>query len=100
MTNIINYLNQQDPLLSLTQDCDIICNSCPNKICEKCKHNSKVQKIDNMCFYVSGLKAGDLIKWSVLREKVYELIISTGKLYDICGDCQWSTICKNKSNNL
>ncbi len=93
MTEIIDFLEKEDPFLKLTQQCDIICEHCPNNINGICKDNKKVDSIDKRCLERYDMKFDDMIKWSELKKLAYQNIISQKQLAIVCLDCQWRTLC-------
>ena len=50
MTNVIEYLNKENPLITLTGSCnDVLCSKCPNNKSQLCADNDKVASFDNAC---------------------------------------------------
>ena len=88
MTHIIENFHEKS-IIKITTDRDIICSKCP---CTNCygKALSYDMKIINIC----GIF--DNISWKDLQKTIHEKIISSGKLSEICGDCQWFYICGKK----
>lgn len=93
MYDRIDYLNNENPLITLCSGCDIICESCPNNIGGECKDKNKVEKIDKRVFKAIGLKAGDRIRWSELKALAYDHIIPKKKIKETCIDCKWMNLC-------
>lgn len=95
MTETIEMLNLKNPLLDLSEKCDIICRFCPNNIDGICTAENKVHAIDSRCLDEIGLSFGDNIRWSELKSAAAGKIIKNGRLQNVCQTCQWSDICNN-----
>ncbi len=95
MHKVIKYLTT-DPLLTVTAKADGICTKCPNMIDGACKTRDKVDRYDKAVLESIGALDGDREKYTELRKKVREKIIYSGKRESICGDCEWSELCKIK----
>jgi len=93
MTEIIVILEKENPLLRLTEHCDIICENCPNNIDGICKDNKKVSSIDRRCLETYNMQFDDIIRWSELKKLAYNNIISQKQLATVCHDCAWRTLC-------
>lgn len=93
MTKTIRILNTENPLLTLTNGCDVICEYCPNNIDGICNSECKVGRIDRRCLESYGLDFGDKLFWLDLKALAREKIISQNKIPDICLDCQWRSLC-------
>ena len=90
MTNVIEYLNKENPLITLTGSCnDVLCSKCPNNKSQLCADNDKVASFDNACLKEYNLKIGDDIEWLALKDMAKSRIISQGKLSEVCKNCQW-----------
>ena len=89
MSCIIDILNTENPVLILTDGCDIICTNCPNNINGKCKDNAKVSLIDNNCLAEYQLEFGTEIHWNELKRLAYEKIIIPEKIPNVCTNCIW-----------
>ena len=98
MANIIHKLNE-DPLVCISDQVDIICKKCPNNKQGICETADKVAEYDKQVLLRCGLPTGTVIPFSEFKEKVYDNIIYAGKREEICGNCQWSSICYLKSED-
>lgn len=88
-------LDSENPQITLTERCDIICAACPNNAAEcLCEH--KVRGIDRRCLEELNLKFGDTIRWNMLKSLAHDNIIVKNKLDVVCRDCQWSDICQKR----
>lgn len=94
MRNMIDMLESLDPVVTLTAETDVICKKCPNNVCGKCK-SSKPEIYDAKVSDLTGITVNTDLKWSVFRDTVKEKIIESGRLSEVCGDCQWFRICGN-----
>ena len=92
-------LEESGSFAELTEDCDIVCLSCPNNIDGVCCEHSKINAIDRRCLDALGLEFGESIAWSELKYLSASKVDSTEKLFEICRDCCWSDICKGKLNS-
>lgn len=86
-------LNRENPLLTLTSGCDIICEYCPNNLNGICDSDSKVSGIDRRCLESLGLSFGEKLLWYELKAFAYEKIISQNKIPNVCLNCQWRSLC-------
>ena len=76
MTNVIEYLNKENPLITLTGSCnDVLCSKCPNNKSQLCADNDKVASFDNACLKEYNLKIGDEIEWLALNRDFCCLLI-------------------------
>lgn len=90
MTAVIEYLNSENPQVTLTETCnDILCSKCPNNKLQLCADNKKVAGFDRACLEEYGLKFGDKIEWLTLKDMAKNRIIAQGKLGEVCKNCQW-----------
>ncbi|MDE6832983.1 MAG: DUF1284 domain-containing protein [Ruminococcus sp.] len=88
MNHVIENLHN-NPLTEITIGKDMICSKCPCTDCQE-KAVSYDRKVIDFC----GISGN--MSWNDLKKVVHEKIISTGKLHEICGDCQWFYICGKK----
>ncbi len=96
MSHIIDVLKTDDPYVSLTSSCDIICEGCPHNIGGVCDTADKVGGFDSRALKAMGLRDGDSLSWSELSRLSKERIISSGKLPEVCDGCMWLSICNRK----
>lgn len=95
MTALIQALNDNTEI-QLVNGTDQICKVCPN-------HNNlggcsgKATRYDQMVSKLCNLEANCSITWHELQSKVKSEITKTGRLAEICGDCEWSNLCLSKS---
>ena len=94
MTEIIRMLNENNPVVKLSAQCDVICGKCPNNINAVCLSEEKVSCIDKRCLEQLNLYFGDEMQWQDLKRLAFENIIQCGKRKDVCRECQWSKLCQ------
>ena len=93
MTEMLRLFRQDDPYITLTGGTDCICASCPHNLSHVCDAAEKVQRYDSAVLMFCGLSVGSVLRWSEFTDRVSRLILEPGLLQDICGDCQWYSIC-------
>ena len=84
-------LLEENPQIRLMDGYDDICAACPNKLTETCAE--KASRYDREVLRRCGLSAGDTMPYLDFSEKVVEAILRPGVREEICGDCQWSSLC-------
>lgn len=85
---------QENPLISLTEGTDDICAACPNNDKGRCKTEEKAGSYDRKVLYSCGLKEGEIMAFGEFKERISRCILQEGKREEICGDCQWSELCR------
>ncbi len=93
MKEIIKILDESNPKVTVVQNCDIICQACPNNAEGACLSEPKVNSFDRRCLEICGLKAEDKLSWSELKKFAFEKVIVTNRLGEVCGDCEWFQLC-------
>ena len=83
---------EQNPLIRLVEGYDDVCAACPNKLTETC--SEKASRYDREVLRRCGLSAGDTLSYRDFSENVIETILRPGLRGSICGDCQWSSLCR------
>ncbi len=92
MTAILSQLAPDTPV-TLTRGADCICAGCPNWP-DAC--GEKAPRYDEAVLRLCGLQAGQTLPFGRLQALAREKIIAPGYLRDVCGDCQWFSICGKK----
>lgn len=87
---------EQNPLIRLVEGYDDVCAACPNKLAETCAE--KASRYDREVLRRCGLSVGDTLPYREFSQKVIETILRPGLRGSICGDCQWSGLCRWKEN--
>ena len=82
--------------IRLKAETDIVCENCPNNEAGECNTADKVKRYDEEVLKACGLAEGDVISVGDFTELVRERIIDAGIRSDICGDCSWDYICREK----
>ena len=83
---------EDNPEIRLMDSPDDICAACPNRETETCAE--KASRYDREVLWHCGLSVGDALPYRDFSEKVIETILRLGKRAEICGDCQWSGLCR------
>mgnify|MGYP003261097986 CR=1 FL=1 len=91
---------RENPSLILAADADIICGQCPNLKKGICVSQDKVEKYDRQVLDLCGLSEREEITWEDFSLLVKEKIIRAGRRNEICGDCQWTEICRSKEKKI
>ena len=55
-----------------------------------------VQSYDRQVLSLCDMEEHSVLPWREFAARVAEYILSQGKRSEICGGCQWSSICKEK----
>lgn len=95
MTEVISQLKDNPPIF-LTDREDDICAACPNLKDGRCSEKNKVDRYDRQVLALCGIKKemGKTVTWESFRKAVEEKIIRTGRRREVCGDCEWDSICE------
>ena len=93
MVQVVATLRASDPLLTLRGAPDAVCRSCPHNRLGVCDSAEKVARYDAAVLRLTGLKNGDTLRWSALSALARERILVSGRLSEVCDDCQWYGIC-------
>lgn len=83
---------EKNPEISLMDSPDDICAACPNRLTENCAE--KASRYDREVLRRCGLSAGERLPYQEFSRKVIETILRPGVRAEICGDCQWSSLCR------
>lgn len=100
MAKIVAVLENDNASLTLTGGCDEICSSCPNRDNGSCDVTGKASCYDKRCLDLLGMKIGDTADWKELSRIARENIILKDRLSQVCGDCKWSHICRDKADKM
>lgn len=99
MSKIQSLLEDEHAQIILTQDCDDVCSHCPRNVNDTCIDEIKSKAYDQKVIEYLGLTDYFLdpepIPYSILGHLTNKHILSKGHREKICGDCQWSSICKD-----
>ena len=83
---------EKNPEISLMDSPDDICAACPNRLTENCAE--KASRYDREVLRRCGLSVGERLPYREFSRKVIETILRPGVRVEICGDCQWSSLCR------
>ena len=82
----------ENPEIILMDGPDDICAACPNRLTETCAE--KASRYDREVLRRCGLSVGERLPYREFSRKVIESILRPGVRAEICGDCQWSSLCR------
>ena len=93
---------EEDPsqIIKLQVETDIVCENCPNNEAGECTTADKVKRYDEEVLKACDLDEDDDISFAGFTELVRDMIIDAGIRNDICGDCSWDYICREKERIL
>lgn len=77
---------------------DDICSACPNNEDGFCRDEEKVRDFDCGVLELCGLENGDILEFDEFISLVQRRILSVGRRTEICGGCQWESICANRKS--
>ena len=83
-----------NPEVVLTAAPDGVCACCPNCGPEGCASAEKVLGYDRAVLALCGLTEGQHLPAAEFRALTEERILRPGRREEICGDCQWTALCK------
>ena len=83
---------EENPTIRLMDSPDDICAACPSKVTEPCAE--KASRYDREVLRRCGLSVGERLPYREFSRKVIETILRRGVRAEICGDCQWSSLCR------
>lgn len=99
LQNIVTQLRTNpNTLIQVVAECDTICDGCPNLNESKCQKDnadsdSLIKNIDFNVLKHVGIDADSIMEFSLVIEKINEVLKNRAQLVDICGDCQWIEKC-------
>ena len=94
---------QKGAKIQLHADTDEICSACPNNREGQCTDLTLVEKYDNAVLEACGLADGELENGQIMEfddftDVVQKKILASGKRKEICGNCQWNSICESQKS--
>ena len=89
---------EADPsqIVRLMVTTDMVCASCPNKEGKSCTTQDKVVAYDEAVLKACEILEGSELPYKEFIATVKEKIICAGLRSEICGDCSWDYICREK----
>lgn len=85
----------KNPMVCITDQADIICALCPNNADGICTAEEKVAEYDRQVMMRCNLSEGDCIPFLDFEHLVQQNILFCDKRKEICGDCQWDSLCND-----
>lgn len=86
-------LLEKDPIVKIVDCADEVCKACPHNDGGVCSSLGKVAGYDSAVLERCGIKSGTELHWKEFSKLVHDNIIGAKKLSEVCGDCQWYSIC-------
>lgn len=88
----------ENPMVSITDRTDVICGACPNNKDGVCDAAEKVAEYDRQVLLRCGLTEETVMPFLDFEKLVYDNILVPGKREEICGNCQWNSLCHFKNS--
>jgi hypothetical protein len=88
-------LFETDPKVKLVVETDEICAACPNNENKVCRSACKVEEYDRAVLEYCDLEEGQELSYLAFARKVHEQILDKGCRPQICGNCQWDSLCRD-----
>lgn len=82
-----------NPLICITNQADVICSKCPNLMEGICNTQDKVTEYDRKVLEKCHLSSGDILPFLTFHNLILDNIIRPRKREEICGNCQWTSLC-------
>ncbi len=73
---------------------DAVCAACPNWRGDQCETEEKVCRYDREVLTHCALELGQTLSFRELEAAAETHILRPGIREEICGDCQWTEICR------
>ncbi len=83
----------QNASVRLTSGPDDVCRECPHKLGAACAFGDKPCRFDTRCLELCGLDYGLELPYGMLLNRAYDKIIKSGRLSQVCGSCEWYSLC-------
>ena len=100
---IVARLNSnEDTLIQVVENMDSICSPCPNKIDDVlCKHQEKINNLDNSHAKALKLKIGEVMSWKDAKKRIKKHM-TIEKFNQACSGCQWKKygVCEQSLKEL
>ena len=84
--------------IRLHVDTDEICSACPNNCGGHCTPGGKVAEYDQAVLDRCGFEAGQVMEFKEFTHQVQKKILATDGRKEICGNCQWNSICEEQKS--
>ncbi|MBO4982345.1 MAG: DUF1284 domain-containing protein [Lachnospiraceae bacterium] len=92
----VQKLLEKNPAVCITAEVDMICSHCPNRQGGICTAAGKVLEYDRQVLLRCGIHEGTIMPFLAFDGLVRDRILLTGGREEICGDCQWTELCRRK----
>lgn len=92
MEELVRQL-KKNPVIYICAQTDIVCRTCPNQQQGVCRTESKVSEYDRLVLEYCGLSDGMTMPYADFQEMVRKHILLSHKRSEICGNCQWDSLC-------
>ena len=86
-------------VFTLAESADDICAACPHRRGGDCASREKVRRYDAAVCALLGLTSGEEYDAAVLNERVRAELFEAHRLAEICGDCEWYSLCADLVGN-
>lgn len=96
----VKRLLETNPLVCVTKQTDVICRACPNNQAGVCVSSETVAEYDRQVLLRCNLPEGKVLPFRTFEKMVYEHILIPGKREEICGSCEWSSLCQLTSSEV
>lgn len=96
MDEIIHFLseNPNSEIEILSSRPGLICEYCPHNHNGLCGKRDEVDKSDSECLCLCEVENGQRMLWSDYRQRLTDMILSTGKLQHVCAGCDYLVQCE------
>lgn len=94
MVQVKHFLEEEDPVVTVIAGADHVCSHCPNLEAEGCTSADKVNAYDSSVLSYCNLKSGDKLNYSEFSALVRKTILDPHKREKICGNCEWTDLCR------
>jgi len=96
----VKQLLETNPLVCITKKTDIICDACPNNREGVCTSSELVAEYDRQVLLRCNLQEEKTMPFLEFQKMVYDHILLPEKRKEICGNCEWSSLCHLASSEV
>ncbi len=96
----VKRLLETNPPVCITKKADIICDACPNNREGVCTSSELVAEYDRQVLLRCELQEETVMPFLEFQKMVYDSILIPGKREEICGNCEWSSLCQLTSSEV
>lgn len=87
---------QNGTVVKLCVSTDEICSVCPNNLEGVCVSHSLTERYDRQVLEFCGFSQDEIMPFYEFVRQVEGKILSAKRRKEICGDCQWNSICESQ----